>query len=81
MFCCRKSLSECSKGARNKNLLWNIQEDFKINNTYPRTCKLTIDNFDIDIIFLKHSSKYYSWEKWHEYISSKINTDKVIANS
>ena len=57
------------------------QEDFKINNTYPRTCKLTIDNFDIDIIFLKHSSKYYSWEKWHEYISSKINTDKVIANS
>jgi len=61
-------------------LKYNIKENIKINNTYPRIVKLTIANLDIDIIFLRHASRYYSWRKWHEYISLKIDTKKLITS-
>ena len=59
-------------------LKYGNKEDFKINNAYPRICKLTIANADIDILFLRHASSFYSWEEWHEYISSKIDLNKLM---
>jgi len=59
-------------------LKYSNKEDFKINETSPRICKLTIANADIDILFLRHASSFYSWGKWHEYISSKIDLNKLM---
>ena len=48
-------------------------EDEKISGCYPR--KATIKNANgqvIDLIFIRHTSKMFSWDKWNKYLSKTI---------
>lgn len=42
-----------------------------INNTYPRVCKVKINDREIDFCFIKHTSKYISPLHWHQFIKDE----------
>ncbi|MFT6338432.1 MAG: hypothetical protein ACJATI_005206 [Halioglobus sp.] len=54
--------------------LISFEKDNKINRTFPRrvTIKGT-DSQQIDLVFIKHSSRYFSWDKWNEYITTNLS--------
>lgn len=52
-----------------KSLKW---ED-KLNGAYAKSAIITdIDNNEIKLIFIKHTSQMYSWEKWNKYLEKNI---------
>tara|TARA_R110001583_G_scaffold88690_3_gene229740 strand:- start:1628 stop:2302 length:675 start_codon:yes stop_codon:yes gene_type:complete len=50
--------------------------DNKINNTFPRKVSLKInDNAPINVIFIKHSSQYFSWSIWNEFLQNEMKEE------
>jgi hypothetical protein len=47
----------------------------KIGRTYPRKAKLELNNREILLHFIQHTSQYYSWPKWHEHLKNEIPTE------
>lgn len=54
----------------------SIKED-KISGTYPRKTIL-IDqwNYEIELIFIRHTSQYFNWTKWNNYL--KVNMKQQL---
>jgi hypothetical protein len=52
----------------------NFTRDDKISRTYPRraTIKKSDDQL-IELIFIQHTSQYFSWGKWNDYIKQKLS--------
>lgn len=45
-----------------------------IGNTYSRIAELNLnDNYNPKLVFIKHPSKYFSWENWAEFIDKEMN--------
>ena len=51
----------------------NLSRDPKVNNTYPRKGTVTaIEGVNAELVFIKHPSKYFSPEVWHNFLASRI---------
>ena len=49
-----------------------ICEDKKINGSYPKTSSLTLESGNtVQLIFIRHSSSRFSWEKWNQFLNKK----------
>ena len=46
-----------------------IEYGSKVGSVYPRLASLVLCNSEIQLSFIKHPSKYFSWRKWHEFLS------------
>lgn len=44
----------------------------KIGSNYAKSCSITIDSIDFPIHFIKHTSQYFSWSGWNEYLKRTI---------
>ena len=52
----------------------NFTRDDKISRTYPRRATLKGANGELtELIFIQHTSQYFSWEKWNDYIKQKLS--------
>ena len=54
--------------------LVSFTKEDKISKTCPR--RATIKNADgqsIELIFIQHTSRFFSWSKWNDYIKSKLS--------
>ena len=40
----------------------------KINRVWPRRYTLTVDGHRTEITGIKHTSRYFSWKKWHDFL-------------
>jgi len=49
------------------------EEDEQIGKYWAYKRKISIGNRIITIYFIKHPSKYFSWEKWNEYLERNEN--------
>jgi len=49
-----------------------LRKDENISGTYAREAIISLDN-KIKMIGIKHTSKYFSWEQWYEYINRKLD--------
>lgn len=48
----------------------------RINRAYPKTLKLkSKDGNEIHLIFIRHTSQMFSWNKWNLYLQKKINEE------
>ena len=47
----------------------------KINNTFPRIGHVKGEH-QAKIIFIRHTSSYYSWSQWNKYLVSEL-TDEI----
>ena len=45
----------------------------KINRVWPRRYTLTVDGHKTEITGIKHTSRYFSWKKWYDFLSNKNN--------
>lgn len=45
----------------------------KINGVRPRRFTLTVDGHRTEITGIKHTSGYFSWKKWYDFLSNKNN--------
>ena len=56
--------------------------DDKINNAYPRYCRIELDGHPIDIIFLRHTSGtrsgYYPLE-WHKFLKKYFDVSRYLS--
>lgn len=53
--------------------LKSLNKDGRISRTYPRRAIiLDNENNEIELIFIQHTSQYFSWKKWNEYLNYKI---------
>ena len=56
--------------------------DDKINNAYPRYCRIELDGQPIDIIFLRHTSGtmggYYPLE-WHKFLKKYFDVSRYLS--
>ncbi|MBI3501741.1 MAG: hypothetical protein HY063_08095 [Bacteroidetes bacterium] len=51
----------------------NIQCLDKVDNVYPRIAKVTSkEGHTTKLVFIKHPSKYFSWESWAEFIEQQM---------
>jgi alanine dehydrogenase len=47
----------------------------QISNTYAKTAIIKDkDNNEIEIVFIRHTSKMFSWEKWNKFLMKTIPT-------
>lgn len=53
---------------------WRLHE--KIGNTYPRTFNLYYHDRIINCIAIKHTSSYFSWNKWSKFIENYFDIVK-----
>lgn len=44
----------------------------KISRTYPRKVKLVYNKRYIELHFIQHTSQYFSWLKWHQYLKNEL---------
>ena len=45
----------------------------KINRVYPRKMSINMNpNYSVNIVFMKHSSCYFSPGKWYEFLTKQI---------
>jgi hypothetical protein len=54
---------------------WNssgLKQDTKIGRNYARTVTISNKSQSIEMIFIRHPSKYFSWTAWNKYLYSKI---------
>jgi len=50
-----------------------IMFETAIGNTYPRISKFICKNdFSVELIFIRHCSKMFSWNKWNIYLMQKM---------
>ena len=42
----------------------------KIGNSKPKTTKIHLDGRVIKVIFIKHTSSFFSWSEWGEYLNT-----------
>jgi len=56
----------------NKLQFQPIEKQEKINQCYPRKTAVVINNHLTKLIFIKHSSTYFSWEQWNKYLYNEI---------
>jgi len=45
----------------------------KTNRSIPRIITFELNDNPIKILFIKHPSKYFSWDKWAKIISNEID--------
>ena len=51
----------------------SFEKEPKISRTYPRKAILTNNqDLEVELIFIQHTSKYFSWSKWNKYLQSII---------
>ncbi len=50
----------------NQNVTWEI----KVGNSFKKTA--AINSPKIELLFIKHPSKFYSWSSWHPHLASFI---------
>ena len=54
--------------------LLRLNKDEKISGAYPRNATIIgKKGEEINLFFLRHTSRYFSWSKWNEYLKQKIN--------
>lgn len=67
----------------------------QVGRTWARVARLEVDGKAIELIFVQHLGKYFSWESWHDYLQSQhsefmswlgaepylLNSDSRILNS
>lgn len=46
----------------------NVARTLQVGRTWGRSAKLTIAETNIELFFLQHFGKYFSWTKWHDYL-------------
>lgn len=52
----------------------NFTRDAIISGTFPRRATIkSSDNQLIELIFIQHTSKYFNWEIWNDYIKQKLS--------
>lgn len=52
----------------------NFTKDDKISRTYPRRATLKgVDGELTKLIFIQHTSQYFSWTKWNDYLKKKLS--------
>lgn len=44
----------------------------KIGVNYAKKSILKVNNLELPIHFIKHTSQYFSWNKWHDYLKNTI---------
>ncbi|HRU29648.1 MAG TPA: hypothetical protein P5082_11820 [Treponema sp.] len=49
-----------------------LRKDLNISGTYAREAKIVLDK-EIKMIGIKHTSKYFAWEPWYEYLNRKLD--------
>ena len=58
-----------NKGIRMLGLPYtNIRQLKKVGRTYPRKSSINIDGRDINILFVKHTSQFFSWNAWNKFL-------------
>lgn len=62
-----------------KNIeILNFERCPKIQNTFPRKFSMRINNNKlINVIFIKHSSQYFSWSKWNDFLQKEIKNELI----
>lgn len=63
---------ECAK-SNNYQTIGITKHDDPIGGTYPRSAKLKNDSGEIDLYFVRHPSRYYSWKKWNDFFNKQTN--------
>lgn len=54
--------------------LIELVRDDMIGKAYPRRAKiLDLKGEEVDVYFIRHSSQYFSWEKWNAYLKANLN--------
>ena len=51
-----------------------LKKNTKIGSCYSRTVTISNSGKSIELIFIRHASQYFSWQKWNTYLHSKIGT-------
>mgnify|MGYP005849652785 CR=1 FL=1 len=49
----------------------SFKKDSKVGRTYPRNVIINNLDRDLNITFIQHSSKFFSHEKWHKYLTDR----------
>ncbi len=53
-----------------------------IGRSYPRLMNITLRNKEVKILFIRHPSAYFSWEKWGLILNKELNIKGfVISNT
>lgn len=53
-----------------------VKWDEYISNAYAKTANISDkDNNEIQLIFIRHTSKMFSWSQWNEYLKKTIPTE------
>ena len=47
----------------------------KIGANYAKSSSLKVNNIELPIHFIKHTSQYFSWQKWNEYLKKTIPSE------
>lgn len=56
------------------NSIFAINKSYPlINRSYPRILSWRLNDKDVHIIAVKHTSRYFSWKKWYDFLSNKNN--------
>ena len=55
-----------------KSSMMNVEYSLKIGNTKPKITKIHLNGKEIKVIFIKHTSSFFSWSKWGEYLNTKL---------
>ena len=56
--------------------LKSMERDCQVGRTYPRRAIITANgDADIKLLFLQHTSKYFSWSAWNFYLEKTIQEE------
>lgn len=58
-----------SKNIEHKKVRWRK----KISNSYPKVSEITISKQLTKLIFIRHPSQYFSWQKWNEFLKTEMS--------
>lgn len=53
-----------------KILIQGIKKTKQIGRSWARSAVIQNDTKSIELCFVQHTSKYFSWRKWHEYLKT-----------
>jgi hypothetical protein len=70
-----KSSETISEGIKGTGYLIVSEKKYqKINGTFPREVIIKKDNDEIKLLFIKHTSQYFSWNNWNKYLKQNYET-------
>ena len=73
-------------GVESSNCFWSLTERIEkldmIGRTYPRVAYITLPSgYELKIVFIQHSSQYFSADKWHELLKQQLPEAMQFINS